>query len=150
MNFNNFEALFIKENRLLKRYMAFTALGLIGLLMLVLFERRYYLLQGGAVFRERPLAVEVCRLSFESLAQGDAHPFLVSEGIRRLVEKDPFHLVVDDILLLKSLDENRCKVVLKSEGKLLAFEITLQSDDSYPFFYQLAQLDEVGVKEEEL
>jgi len=101
MSFDKFEAQFVTENKKLKLLLvaaicvyavgAFVSMG----------HRKYFLYKGKEIFEERPLAVEVCRLGFESLANGEPHPFLVSDGILDLVKKEPFKLPVEKILSLK-------------------------------------------------
>jgi len=150
MSFDKFQANFVNENRKLK-----VILGLVLIIFAVgtaaiLTERRYYLYQGREVFEERLLAVEVCRLSFMSLAEGAPNPFVVDKKIIALVKQEPFSLNVEKILMVKSTVENHCKVILRSEGKLLAFQITLAGLDGNPFYYQLIQLDEVGVEKGEI
>jgi hypothetical protein len=150
MSFDKFQANFVNENRKLK-----VILGLVLIIFAVgtaaiLTERRYYLYQGREVFEERPLAVEVCRLSFMSLAEGSPNPFVVDKKIIALVKQEPFSLNVEKMLMVKSTAENHCKVILRSEGKLLAFQITLAGLDDNPFYYQLIQLDEVGVEKGEI
>lgn len=150
MNYDNFEAAFVKENRKLK-----LVLGLVILLMglalaAIVTQQRFYLYRGAEIFEERPLAVEVCRLGFISLAEGEPHRYVVSKEIIDLVKKEPFSLNVEKILQLVSTMENQCKIILKADGKLIAFKITLQGSNSHPFFYQLSQLDELAVEKESL
>ena len=150
MSFDKFQASFMNENRKLK-----VILGLVLIVFSVgtaaiLSERRYYLYQGREVFEERPLAVEVCRLSFMSLAEGAPNPFVVDKKIISLVKQEPFSLNVEKVLMVKSTETDHCKVILRSEGKLLAFQITLAGHDANPFYYQLVQLDEVGIEKGEI
>lgn len=150
MDFAEFEASFVKENRKLKAALFFALLVGVTAICIQYTSRKLYLYQGKAIFEERPLAEEVCRLSFMSLAEGSPHPYVVSSEIIKLVKKEPFTMNVDKLLLVKSTAENHCKVILKSQGKLLAFDVTLLGSNSNPFFYQLAQLDEVGIDKEDL
>jgi hypothetical protein len=150
MSFDKFQANFVNENRKLKLILGFVLIVFSLGLTSILTERRYYLYQGKEIFEERPLAVEVCRLSFLSLADGHPNRFVVAPEIISLVKKEPFGLSVEKVLMVKSVEQDHCKIIIRSAGKLLAFLITLKGQDSNPFFYKLVQLDEVGVEKEDL
>lgn len=148
MNFENFEASFTKENRKLKIVLAITILISLTAVIFQFFDRRYFLYRGGAIFEERPLAEEICRLAFVGIAGGTPNPHVVHEEVIKIAEKDNFSMTIDKIFQVKSLEVGACKIVLKSEGVLTAFKITLQGSDKNPFYYKLIQLDEVPAKEE--
>lgn len=147
MSYDNFEAVFIKENKKLKIVLAVTILISLTAVILQFLDRRYFLYQGGAFFEERPLAEEVCRLAFAGLAEGRPNEYVVHDEVIKIAEQDNFSIGVDEVLQVKSLEEGACKVVLKSEGKLTAFKIKLLGSDSHPFYYKLIQLDEISNKE---
>ena len=111
-------------------------------------DRRYFLYRGGAIFEERPLTEEICRLAFVSLAGGTPNPHVIHDEVIKIAEKDNFSITIDKIFQVKSLEEGACKIVLKSEGMLTAFKIKLQGNDKNPFYYKLIQLDEIPAKEE--
>lgn len=150
MNFDEFQAAFVKENRKLK---------IIIFLMIIVFgigsvfniiDRRYYLYKGGAIFEERPLVEEICRLGFATLTKGEPNPYVVSLGLIEAAKKEQFRLVVDKLLLVKSTEVDSCKIILKSEGKLVAFKVSLSGSDKNPFYYKLTQLDETLAEKEKL
>jgi hypothetical protein len=147
-NFDEFKSMFLKENRKLKLIIAVMLL-IFGLgTTSILMQRKYYLYKGKDVFEERPLAVEVCRLGFISLVEGEPNPYAVSEGIIDLVKNEPFKLNLDKVLQLKSAEQGECKIVVKANGKLLAFKIVLEGRDEHPFFYKLNELIELAVDKE--
>lgn len=148
MSFENFEASFTKENRKLKIVLAITILISLTAVIFQFFDRRYFLYRGEAIFEERPLAEEICRLAFVGIASGSPNPHVVHEEVIKIAEKDNFSMTIDKIFQVKSLEVGACKIVLKSEGVLTAFKITLQGSDKNPFYYKLIQLDEVPAKEE--
>lgn len=148
MNYDNFEASFTKENKKLKVVLAITILISLTAVMFQFFDRRYFLYRGGAIFEERPLAEEICRLAFVSLAGGTPNPHVIHDEVIKIAEKDNFSMTIDKIFQVKSLEEGACKIVLKSEGMLTAFKIKLQGSDKNPFYYKLIQLDEIPAKEE--
>lgn len=147
MSYDNFEAVFIRENKKLKIVLAVTILVSLAALIFQFLDRRYFLYQGGAVFEERPLAEEICRLAFMGLAEGNPNVHLVHDEVIAIAEQESFLVPVDEILQVKSLEEGACKMILKSEGKLTAFKIKLLESDNHPFYYKLIQLDEIPDKE---
>lgn len=147
MNFDDFEMSYRKENRKLKLALAITLVITSITTLSVLLQKKYYLYKGKDIFEERPLATEVCRLGFQSLAEGEPNPYVVTDEIINLVSKNPFSLVIDKILKLESLEKGACKIILRSNGKLLAFKVGLAESSFYPFNYKLIQLDELAVKE---
>lgn len=148
MEYSEFETSFVKENRKLKIALAITlTVAIIGI-MLQFLERRYFLYKGGPIFEERPLAEEICRLGFVGLAGGTPNPHVVHEEVIKLAEKENFSIPIEKIFQVKSLEEGACKIVLKSEGAITAFKVTLDGSHTNPFYYRLIQLDEVPAKEE--
>ncbi|PIP91628.1 MAG: hypothetical protein COW01_01495 [Bdellovibrionales bacterium CG12_big_fil_rev_8_21_14_0_65_38_15] len=148
MNFDNFESSFTKENRKLKIALATTLIVSMLTSTMIFFQQKYFLYKGKDIFEERPLAVEVCRLGFISLAKGEPNPHVVTDEIISLVAKEPFSIQVDNILKLESLEKGACKIILKSNGELLSFKVGLKESDFYPFHYKLIQLDEINAQEE--
>lgn len=148
MNYDKFEASFNKENKNLKIALALTMIISTCAVVMQFMDRRYFLYKGGEIFEERPLAEEICRLSFVGLASGNPNPHVVQDELIKIAEKDNFSLPVEKIFQVQSLESGACKIVLKSEGSLTAFKIKLQGSDANPFFYKLIQLDEIPVKEE--
>lgn len=150
MNFDDFQASFVKENRKLRIALIFTLLiSSIGTVT-AFTQKKYFLYRGSEILEERPLIEEVCRLSFSSIADNEPIEALIADEILGLIKKDPFTMSVDKILLLKSSEEGTCKIILKSNGKLLAFKIGMIGDDSNPFYYKLTSIDEVFINKGEL
>lgn len=147
MNFEEFENSFTKENRALKIALATTLIVSMMTCLMIFFQKRYFLYQGKDIFEERPLAVEICRLGFISLATGEPNPHVVTDEIIKLVEKEPFSINVNKILKLESLEKGACKIILKSNHELLSFRIGLEESVFYPFHYKLIQLDETKAQE---
>ena len=83
-------------------------------------------------------------LGFISLATDEPNSHVITDGILDLVQKTPFSLKIDKILKLESLEEKSCKIILKSDGKLMAFKINLEESSFYPFNYKLNQLDQLA------
>ncbi|HAZ13934.1 MAG: hypothetical protein A2X86_08200 [Bdellovibrionales bacterium GWA2_49_15] len=150
MDYDEFEAKFVKENFKLKIALAVSLIIFSIGTASILLEKRYYLYKGGALFEERPLAEEVCRQSFNTLAEGNPNPNVVSSGIIELAKKESFSLSIEKIYQVKSLEVGACKIILKSDGKLMAFKVALDGNNSNPFYYKLNQIDEIPVPKEEI
>ena len=144
MDFDMYKSTFLKENRKLKNALAITLIVSSITSLSILFQRKYYLYKGKDIFQERPLAIEICRLGFISLATDEPNSHVITDGILDLVQKTPFSLKIDKILKLESLEEKSCKIILKSDGKLMAFKINLEESSFYPFNYKLNQLDQLA------
>lgn len=149
MDFDSYKTSYLKENKKLKIALAITLIVSSFTTLSILFQRKYYLYKGSNIFEERLLATEVCKLAFESLANNEPNSFLITDGIIDLVDKAPFSLKIDNILKVESLEEKACKIILKSDEKLMAFKINLEESVLYPFNYKLIQLDELAVKGQE-
>lgn len=149
MNFEEFKNEFVRDNKKLKIIIG------VGIVIFTigtaanLLERRYYLYKGGAIFEERPLAEEICKTSFLSIINETPNPHLVETEIINLVKKEPFRMSLEKIYQVKSLEEGACKIVLKADGELFAFKLTLNGKDSNPFYYKLTEIEEVPAKKED-
>lgn len=149
-SFEDFQAAFIKENRKLKIIIGVMIIIFgIGTTALIM-QNKYFLYKGKDIFEERPLAVEVCRLGFMTLVDGEPNHHVVTKGIIDLVKREPFTISVDKILQLKSIEAGACKIVFQSEKNLVAFKIILESSDDFPFYYKLNELVELAVDKEVL
>ena len=150
MNYDDFQSDFMKENKKLKLLLILILLTSTGLCASSFLEKRYFLYKGAPIFEERPLMEEVCRLSFMTLTEGTPNPHVIEKGILDLVEKEPFLLPIEKMLMVQSLEKNACKIVFTSNGKLMAFKIGMSESEDHPFFYKLTTLDEIPAKTEEL
>jgi hypothetical protein len=147
-NFEEFQSAFINENKKLKIIIgAMIIVFGIGTTSLIM-QNKYFLYKGKEIFEERLLAVEVCRLGFMTLVDGEPNYHVVTKGIIDLVKKEPFTITVDKILQLKSIEAGACKIVFQSDKRLVAFKIILESKDDFPFFYKLNELVELSADEE--
>lgn len=148
INYDKFKANFEVQNKHLKIALLVTTIIFSISLLMFITQRRYFMYSGGEIFKDRPLSVEICRLSFLGIAKGNPNSYVITDGVMDIIKNDPFLIAIDEILLLKSQGEAKCKIVLKSDGELIAFNIALDQSDSYPFQYKLAQLDEIRAEGE--
>lgn len=150
MDYAEFKTDFIKQNWILKIVLLVNIVLFVLVILGFIFERRYYLFNGGALFNERPLVEEICKQGFVSLTEGDPSPYLVSKGIINLVEKEPLDIPIEKILQVKSLESGSCKIIFMSGRKLMAFKIFMLASDDNPFYYLINELEELAIDKEEL
>ncbi|MCT4641230.1 MAG: hypothetical protein N4A33_02965 [Bacteriovoracaceae bacterium] len=141
------ETVFKQENKKLKLIIAITLLVSTVLTISNFIGRSYFIYKGKSIFEERLLSVEICKLAIESIAAGDPNPYVVSDAIIDILEKDPFDVPIDKILKLESIERDHCRVILKSGQELISFKIGLEGSLLYPFNYKLKQLDETRIQE---
>jgi hypothetical protein len=150
MNFEDFEARFVKNNRYLV-VMLISSLFLSGMCTFLLYSKeRYFVFTSGEIFKERALSEQVCLESFKSIIIDEPNSQIVSDAILEILKDSPFTLEVDDVLKLNSLEKNRCQIIVKSKSKLRSFKIEMIESDEYPFFYKLNAIDETILKEGEV
>jgi hypothetical protein len=148
MSYENFQAVFMKENRKLRIMMGISSLFFLLILVLMIFEKKYFVYQGHPVFEERILAESVCLEGFKSIIGGEPDKSLVSSGVLKILKNDPFELELTKLLEIKSMDQGACKLIIKSGKRLMAFMIGLEQSEDNPFFYKLLSIDELAVKGE--
>jgi len=150
MNYADFSAKIIEENKKLKQVLAGSLILSTLSLVLILTQRRYFVTSNPEVFLDRPLTVDICRQGLLSIASNKLNRLFLIDEIYQQLKKVPYEMSVDEILFLKQIDPNKCKIIFKSSGKLLAFNIILQESSSYPFNYKLSGLIELdpSVQEE--
>jgi hypothetical protein len=148
MKYEDFEASFVTKNRFLTLALILSILLSSATLAIVVSKQRYFVINNAQVFKERPLAESVCLESFTSMAKGEPNESLITKGILAILEKSPFEIELSSVLKLKSTEELKCKLIIKSGKRLRSFVIGIVESDEYPFYYKLNELDEVAAKEE--
>ncbi|HAZ12502.1 MAG: hypothetical protein A2X86_19790 [Bdellovibrionales bacterium GWA2_49_15] len=149
MKFSDFEAAFVRENRILKGLLS-VALILSGLsTTLVLMGKSYVIYKNGAIFHERLLAEDVCREGFLSVVSGDPSKTLITSDLLSILARDSMLFPTMTLLKVESLERGACKVIMKSEEALHAFKLGLIEGNALPFYYQIQQIDEIKVEEKE-
>lgn len=146
MNFDEFRADYVKENRILKIILGASLVIFSVATMISFSSTRYYLYKGKEIFQERLLSEDVCQLGFSTLVEGNPNPFVVSKGMMDLVKRDPFLISVTKYLQVKSLETGACKIILKADGKLLAFKVLMEGSDEHPFYYKISEINELAVE----
>ena len=147
MSYEDFEAKFVKSNRYLM-VMLISSLLLSGISTFLLYSKeRYFVFASGEMFKERALNEQVCLESFKSIISDEPNPQVVSIAILEILKDSPFLLKIDEVLKLKSLEQGKCQIIVKSNKKLRSFNIEMIESDNFPFFYKLNAIDETEIKE---
>jgi hypothetical protein len=150
MSFDEHKAKFVTQNKYLMA-MLVTSLLFSGICAsLLIMKERYFVFAGGEIFKERALNEQVCLESFKSIISDDPNSQVVSSDILDILKDSPFLLEVDEVLKLKSLEKNKCQIIVKSNEKLRSFKIELIENDDFPFYYKLNAIDETELKEGEV
>ena len=146
-DFSGFESKLMRQYRIL--WIALVASLIISTIsmLLLLLSDKYFVLRSGEVLSSKPLVEDVCLHSFKSITSGNPNPYFVNHKIIEILEEDPFVIEIDKVLRNSSLGSDSCKIIIKSGENLRSFVINLESDESFPFFYKLYQLDEVENKD---
>jgi len=144
MNFDDFQAAFVKENRRLK-LIIFIALILFGLMtFILLIDRGHFIISSHDLFNERPLSSAICLEGIKGIARGEPHKHLVSESLMTILDRESYQFQIEEILVVQSLEEEACRLVLKTDERLKSLKIILDKQDDYPFFYKIVRIDELA------
>ncbi len=150
MKFSDFEAAFVRENRILKAFLC-GALILSGIsTTLVLMGKSYVIYTNGAIFEERLLAEDVCRQGFLSVVSGEPSKTIITPALLAILGRNSMPLPTPTLLKVESLERGACKIIMKSEDTLHAFKVGLIEGNALPFYYQIQQIDEIKIEEKEL
>jgi hypothetical protein len=144
MNFDEFQAAFVKENRRLKLILVIALVLFSVLTLMLLFDRGHFIISSHDIFNERPLSSAICLEGIKGIAQGEPHKHLVTEALMTLLDKEAYQFQIDEILVVQSIELEACRLVLKTDQKLKSLKITLDKNDAYPFYYKIIRIDELA------
>jgi hypothetical protein len=150
MKFEEFENIYVKENKKLRLLMAGTFLILILIIVLILGDKKYFVLKNSKLVNEKPLLTWVCSESFLSISKGTPEKALISDSILNELKKTEFKVSVDEVLNVFEVKTNLCRIIVKGSGKTRSFLINFKSDTNYPFYYKLLEINETELNTDEL
>lgn len=148
MKFDDFENAYKKENKILRYLMVFTLLSSFITFSLVITEKREFFSGGGEILKERPLLEDVCKEAFLSIVDNRPSEALIDNRIVSLLKKEPFEMKEAQILKLKGIGKDSCRIIVSSEGRLRSFISVMSLSDANDFYYKLSELKEVEPKED--
>ena len=144
LKFEDFESIFIRENRKLKIILGITLIFLSLIILILIFDKKYFIYQSAPIFEERILAEKICLSGFKSITSNELDLNLIEKDLVKILKVDPYELVINKVLELKSMETNFCKMIIDSNRKLLAFKIGLSASEQNPFFYKIQSIDEIA------
>ncbi len=149
MKYQEFEAAFMRENRILKVGLALSMVLLLTLTFLTRMQKAYFIYQGGEIFKENLLLVDICKEGFESILKKKAHSFFVTDGIRSILKREPFDISEHEFLSVRELDQNHCKAILKTSEGLRSFVLELQKQKEFEFDFKISSIKETEISRED-
>ena len=101
--------------------MGVTSLLFCLILILMIFEKRYFVYQGHQIFEERILAEKVCLEGFDSIVNGQPDSSIVSAGVISILKTDSFEIDYTKVLKLNSIERDFCQLIVTTGESILAF-----------------------------
>jgi hypothetical protein len=150
VKFEEFENIYIKENKKLRLLMAGISLGLVLIIVLVLSDKKYFVLRDSKLITSRPLLTWVCNESFMSIAKGKPQKDLILKTILDELKKNEFKVSAEDVLSSLEVKDGLCRIIVKGEGKVRSFLVSFKSSADYPFYYKLSEITESELNLDEL
>jgi hypothetical protein len=133
---------------------------LLVLTLATLVLQKQYMIATSAPFFDKKLTRrDVCFWGFKSVIQKKAAASLVSQSLFSNLEKEEYSTVdinyTDDEIfrLVKIQKDQKCKVVLKSEGTghgLRSFIVSLEENDDFVFNYKVSDIGEIPLQDVDL
>lgn len=150
MKYETLENVLMKELRLLRKTLviAVTAFTVIALVILV--SKNKIFLQAGSEIKTRPLLTYVCKEAFLSIASNKPVSAFLTSEIQNALKKTDFKVDVDEVLLNQEVDDGKCKIIIKGNGKVRSFLITMIKSSSFDFYYKLSEINEIEINHDEL
>lgn len=105
---------------------------LLAILLITKGQRAYFIYQGGEIFKENLLLVDICKEGFQSIAKKNPQAFFVTDGIIAVLKNEPFEIEDHEISYLKSVDPTHCRLILKTLSGSRSFLLELKEDKSFP------------------
>ena len=150
IDYQDFSAKFINENKILKKYIGISLLINSMILLIVLFQKQYFIYQGGALYKEKPLLQDVCLSAFTGIINDKPNKHEVTNEILKILEKEAFTLKLETVYQVIALSESTCKILIKANGRLQSFKIKMVSNDLYPLGFKLSEIIELTPRKEDL
>lgn len=150
MKFEDFENIYVKENKKLKLLMAIITLALVCVIILVLSDKKYFVLKNSSLVNTKPLLTWVCNESFLSIAKGKPEKDLVLDSILNELKKAEFKVTADEVLSSLEIKSDLCRIIVKGDGKVRSFLVSFKSSSDYPFHYKLSEITETELNLDEL
>ena len=150
MKFEEFENIYVKENKKLRFVMGTIIIMLTVILFIIATNKSYFVLSHSKLVTPRPLLSWVCSESFMSIAKGKPEKSLITESILSELGKNEFKVSAEEVLSVLELKEDLCRIIVKGDGKIRSFLVNLEAHNEYPFRYKLTGITESELNMDEL
>ena len=150
MKFEEFENIYVQENKKLRFIMAAMIIMLTVILFITATNKSYFVLSNSKLVTPRPLLTWACSESFMSIAKGKPEKSLITDSILSELGKNEFKVSAEEILSVLELKEDLCRIIVKGDGKIRSFLVNLEEQVEYPFRYKLTGITESELSMDEL
>lgn len=141
-----------EQAQTLKKLVLANLILFFGLLIVgIIFFRFGYTKEDSWIVSEAPKR-DFCSMVARQLIEKKVSPKLLEEGLFNLVTNDNYKALpftgIEKISAIWS-NETSCKVLIKDELGLRSFDYYLNSNGTYPFYYQVEKITEHDIFEKE-
>lgn len=150
MKYETLENVLMKELKLLRKTLAVAVTAFTVITFVVLASKNKIFLQAGGEIKTRPLLTYVCREAFLSIASNKPVAAFLTSEIQNALKKNDFKVDIDEVLLSQEVDDGKCKIIVKGNGKVRSFLIIMLKSSSFDFYYKLSEINEIEVNHDEL
>lgn len=150
MKFEEFENIYVQENKKLRFVMGAMIILLTVILFIIATNKSYFVLSNSKLVTPRPLLTWACSESFMSIAKGKPEKSLITDSILSELGKNEFKVSAEEVLSVLELKEDLCRIIVKGDGKIRSFLVDLETQDEYPFRYKLTGITESELNMDEL
>lgn len=150
MKYETFEAEFTKQNKQLRIVLGISVILMIVVLMLVLSDKKYFVLKNSNLVNDRPLLTWACDESFQSIAKKAPIKDLIEQSILNELGRSEFKVASDEVLSVLAVKNDLCRIIIKGDGKIRSFLIKFKTSNNYPFYYKLSEINESEISSIEL
>ena len=150
MKYQEFESAFVKQNKNLRLALGTSIVVMVLNTFLILSDKKYFVLKNSKLVSSKPLLTWACEESFLSIARRTPFSDLIEDAIINELKKSEFKVSPDEVLSVLELKDNLCRIIVKGEGKVRSFIVSFNSNNNYPFYYKLSEINETEINLSEI
>lgn len=150
MKFENFEAEFIKQNKLLRVVLGISITLMVINLSFVLSDKKYFVLRNSKLVSDRPLLTWVCEVAFINITKKTPVKDLTEKSILNELARTEFKVNGDEVLSVLAIKDDLCRIIVKGEGKVRSFLVNFNKSSDNPFYYKLSEINETEITNSEI
>lgn len=150
MKFDNFESVFIKQNRQLRVVLGISIILMVINLTFVLSDKKYFVLKNSKLVSDRPLFTWACEEAFLNITKKTPIKDLTEDSILNELHRSEFKVNSDEVLSVLEVKDNLCRIIVKGDGKVRSFLVNFNKSTSNPFYYKLSEINETEINNSEI